>query len=237
MNEALEEQASLYALDLLEPSECTAFEAALESDPALCERVEELRELAAKFAHGAPWRQQPPELETRIRDAIRATKTVTPMPPARADSSMSWLPWALAACLALTCAFLVVDRTQTRKQLAKLEERNVFAQVQIATLASQLQTSPGATATVVWDSEKQEGVLKVTNVPPTDADKDYQLWIVDPEYKQPVDAGVFAVSNDGTIKVPFKPKEHIGQANAFAVSLEKKGGSPKAEGPMVLLGK
>ncbi len=118
-----------------------------------------------------------------------------------------------------------------------MEKRNIFAQLQIATLNSQLKTAPTATATVLWDAEKQEGVLKVANIPATDPDRDYQLWIVDPDYKQPVDGGVFSVAQDGAKRIQFEPKERVTSANAFAVSLERKGGVPKAEGPVVLAGK
>ncbi len=153
------------------------------------------------------------------------------------SSGLSWLPWALAACLTVACVVLAADRAQTKKQISVLEQRNAFAQLRIATLASKLQSAPDALATVVWDVEKQEGILKVSNIPANEADRDYQLWIVDPDYKQPVDAGTFHVAGDGTESIPFKPKARVGSADAFAVSLERKGGVPKAEGPMVLVGK
>ncbi len=235
MNEQTEEQASLYAFDLLEPAESSAFEAQLASDSELRRHVDELRELAAKFAHGAPLRQPPTYLEEKILGAIGAEKKVTPI--VRPSSGMVWFPWALAACLGVACVLLAADRAKAKKQVARLEKRNIFAQLQIATLNSQLKTAPTATATVLWDAEKQEGVLKVANVPATDPDRDYQLWIVDPEYKQPVDGGVFSVAQDGAKRIQFKPKERVTSANAFAVSLERKGGVPKAEGPMVLSGK
>lgn len=239
MNEQLEEQASLYALDLLEPAEASAFEAEVARDPELQRSVDEMRELVAMFAYDAPLRQPPAHLEAQVMDAIRAEKQSAPF-VSHAPSSASafeWLPWALAACLALACVILISDRVHTKQQIARLEKRNAFAQVQIATLASQLQNAPTATATVVWDAERQEGVLKVANVPPTDPDRDYQLWIVDPEYKQPVDAGVFSVASDGARKIQFKPRLKVTSADAFAVSLERKGGVAKAEGPMVLAGK
>lgn len=235
MNEELEELAALYAFDLLEGDERAAFETRLASEPEVRAMVDSLREAAALTAHAAEFRQPPPELEERILHAVR-------MEPVRFRSSSpssgsGWLPWAVAACLALACVVLVADRVQTKKQITALEQRNAFAQLRIATLASQLQSAPDALATVIWDAEKQEGVLKVTNIPANEEDRDYQLWIVDPNYQQPVDAGTFHVADDGTKSISFKPKTHVGAADAFAVSLERKGGVPKAEGPMVLVGK
>ena len=232
MNEELEEQASLYALDLLEGAERAAFEARLASDPQLRAQVHGLRETSAQIAHAAPPRLPSTQLEAKILKAIRAE-----VPPAHRSQSSSWLPRALAASLALACVFLVAERAKNRRQIARLEQRNAFAELRIATLASQLQSAPDAIAAVVWDGARQEGVLKVSNVPANAADRDYQLWIVDPDYKNPVDAGTFHVAKAGTADIPFKPKARVATANAFAVSLERKGGVPKAEGPMVLLGK
>lgn len=232
MNEELEEQASLYALDLLEGAEGAAFEARLASDPQLRAQVDDFRASAAQLAHTAAPRTPPAALEAKILTAIRAGASAAPRSPA-----FSWFPWALAACLALGCVFLVADRAQNKRQIARLEQRNAFAQLRIATLASQLENAPEAIAAVVWDGARQEGVLKVSNVPANAADRDYQLWIVDPDYPNPVDAGTFHVAQAGTADIPFKPKARVATANAFAVSLERKGGVPKAEGPMVLLGK
>ncbi|MGI8435528.1 MAG: anti-sigma factor [Chthoniobacterales bacterium] len=233
MNEDLEDQAALYALDLLEGDERSAFEARLGREPELSALVDALRESAASLAHTTPPRQPPPFLEEKIMAAIR---THTPHSAVRSIGS-SWLPWALAACLAIACVVLAADRAKIKNQVARLEQRNAFAQLRLATLASQLASAPNASAALVWDGSKQEGVLKVTNVPANEENRDYQLWIVDPDYKNPVDAGVFHLAQNGAKEIPFKPKEHIKSASGFAVSLERKGGVEKAEGPMVLLGK
>jgi len=74
-------------------------------------------------------------------------------------------------------------------------------------------------------------------LPRNAADRDYQLWLVDPRYKNPVDGGVFHVANDGMLSVAFHPNTPVREAQAFAISLERKGGVTKAEGPIVLLGK
>jgi anti-sigma-K factor RskA len=66
--------------------------------------------------------------------------------------------------------------------------------------------------------------------------KDYQLWLVDPQYPIPVDGGVFTVNPaTGEAHVAFKAGKPVKSVTKFAVSLERKGGVPKAEGPMVLL--
>jgi len=112
-----------------------------------------------------------------------------------------------------------------------------LADYKIATLASLLGNSPQALAVAVWNPANQEGVLTVQKLPALAADKDYQLWIIDPQYPIPVDGGVFPVDPaTGEARLVFHPNLPVKTVAKFAVSLERKGGVPKAEGPMVLIG-
>jgi anti-sigma-K factor RskA len=232
MNEQLEEQASLYVFGLLESSEAAAFERRLESDTDLRALVDHLDAAAATIAHQAPARPLPPELRTQVLSEISGRNKVMAFP-----RRSVWIPWALAACLALACAYLVAESSRLRTRVTRLEERDFLARVQIASLSSKVENAPNANAVVVWDEKKQRGILKVTQLPRNAADRDYQIWLVDPRYKDPVDGGVFHVANDGTLSVPFHPNTPVREAQAFAISIERKGGVTKAEGPIVLLGK
>lgn len=231
MKEELEEQASLYVLGLLEGGEAAAFERQMESDAALRDLVDQLDEAAASVAHHAPVRALPPKLRARVLGTVSAGK-VAAFPRQR-----SWVPWAIAAGLAIACSYLIAERMGLQNRVTQLEQRDVLAQVQIASLSSQLKSAPNANAVVVWDEKKQRGILRVTQLPRNEKNRDYQLWMVDPKYKDPVGAGTFHVSNDGTLSVPFQPDAPIREATGFAISLERKGGVTKAEGPIVLLGK
>ena len=131
---------------------------------------------------------------------------------------------------------------EARQQIAKLTDdmrrQGDLANLKITALASLLKNSPQALAVAVWDPGKQEGVLNVQNLPALAANEDYQLWVVDPQYPNPLDGGVFTVEpTSGKARLQFKTKEPVGVVNAFAVTRERKGGVPKAEGPFVLLGK
>lgn len=232
IDERTEELAALYALDLLESDEMPAFEARLANEPELRALVDQLRASAAALAHSVPSRNLPPHLESRIRQAVRESGP----PQARSFVRPSWVPWAIAAALTVACVLLVQERGRLRRDVAKLESRDALARAQIATLSSKLASAPRATAVIIWDPEKQEGVLKAINVPANARDQDYQLWVVDPQYQQPVSAGVFGVDNSGVTKISFRPQARVKSVKAFAVSLERKGGVPKAEGPMVLAG-
>ena len=76
-----------------------------------------------------------------------------------------WLPWAIAACLAVACSYLVAERMGLKSHVSDLEKRDILAQVQIASLNSKLENAPDANAVVVWDEKKQRGILKVTSCP------------------------------------------------------------------------
>ncbi|MBI2496578.1 MAG: anti-sigma factor [Opitutae bacterium] len=138
-----------------------------------------------------------------------------------------------------------------RNQLA---ERSFLAEKMIAELGGQLRHSEDLTrlkvtalaapaghpnaarAIVVWDPGQQAGLLTVEQLPANADTQDYQIWLVDPAYPDPVNGGVFHAGADGRATLGFKPDHPVTQVAEFAISLGKKGGAPKAEGPMVLRG-
>lgn len=120
-------------------------------------------------------------------------------------------------------------------ELARLTKSHEMAKVQIANLKSTVAEYQQGVAVVVWNSEKQEGILKLEKMPPVAIDKDYQLWVVDPSKKTPVNAGIVKVDAKGFAKVEFKPTVDVQQADKFALSVEKKGGVAENEGPIILL--
>ena len=79
---------------------------------------------------------------------------------------------------------------------------------------------PSSLTTVYWHTTTKDVFLAVNNLPAPAADHQYQLWaMVD---GKPVDAGVFEIKQGpGMVKMKNIPK-----AQAFAITLEKKGGSP-----------
>lgn len=119
----------------------------------------------------------------------------------------------------------------------QLRHSEDLARLKITALASLAGNTKEAQVIAVWDPEQQAGLLTMEKLPPIAATQDYQIWIVDPAYENPVNGGVFHIDAEGKVILPFKPDQPVAQAAAFAISLERKGGVPKAEGPIVLLGK
>ena len=73
--------------------------------------------------------------------------------------------------------------------------------------------------TVFWDSKTKEVYLQTNNLPAPDKNQQYQLWaLVD---GKPVDAGILDPQCTSLCKM-----KNIPRAQAFAITLEKAGGSP-----------
>jgi anti-sigma-K factor RskA len=361
-----EELASLYAFDLLEGQERDQFESALARNGELQSLVRDLKETACRLAFTAPLTTPPPDLKLRVIASASnlgrrgADNVIRP-----SASLWRFVPWAIAACLTLTSAWLGQRFASTRTELATIRSRQELAEIsfqstqqqleaerilsqrrvedserllaslnrelgtartslaerdrqladsraqaasldlqlgeariqlaslqthlndreirmatlteridalagasaeadkqlgdarqriaqlndqlrtqgdlanlKITALASMLKALPQAQAIAVWDPKKQEGILDVQKLPALAANEDYQIWVVDPQYPIPVDGGVFSVEpTSGVSRVKFTAKQPVNVINAFAVTRERKGGVPKAEGPFVLLGK
>ncbi|MBC7367799.1 MAG: anti-sigma factor [Undibacterium sp.] len=188
------------------------------------ERLIARRELADATAKAAESSGLLARLESRLTETTRA---------------------AAAASLQLASSREQIDiarrdlaaRDQTVTDLTRqLAAQGTLTDYKISTLASLLGNTPQALAVAVWNPANQEGVLTVQKLPALAADKDYQLWIVDPQYEIPVNGGVFRVDPaTGETRVNFRADQPIKSIAKFAVSLERKGGVPKAEGQMVLL--
>jgi len=126
-------------------------------------------------------------------------------------------------------AQLITEAEEMKKQDAQ-------SQLQITTLRSDVWEYRRAEMTVVWDARRKQGALLLDKMPKVEAGKDYQLWIADPKQPEPVSAGVVSVDDKGAAKTAFKPAADVGGTVKFMISVEKKGGAEKKEGPVVLTG-
>jgi anti-sigma-K factor RskA len=101
-----------------------------------------------------------------------------------------------------------------------------------------LDPSPDGYGKILWDTENQQAVLQLANIPAPPADKDYQLWLIKDD-QSPISAGVFNFeesSDELFFKVEQLNESPSPEQNVFAVTLEPKGGVPQPTGSMFLLG-
>ncbi len=80
-------------------------------------------------------------------------------------------------------------------------------------------TSPGSLAVVFWNKNTSEVFIDAGNLPQAPDGMQYQLWAL--KDGQPIDAGVFETDN----KAGLQKVKSIEMAQAYAVTLEKRGGS------------
>jgi anti-sigma-K factor RskA len=200
-------------------------------------------------AHARATAIAPPEaLKPRLMAAINSEKAAPVVPITMANNTqiVSFRRWRIAAAAAviLLVASLAINAyfanrisnlsRQQNELLTKTQQLEQRA-AEVADVAKMMADStmfkvmmksvpqqPPMLATVLWDTKTKDVYLFCNNMPQPAADKQYQLWaIVD---GQPVDAGVLEMTREGTLRA-VKMK-NIPRAQAFAITLEKRGGSP-----------
>lgn len=188
---------------------------------------------------GAP-AVNPPSPIRKVEAVTQPPRAVGAAPATGRTSPAGYLGWALAAMLAVA---LVVVRTG-----APVAPDDAAARASLVSEAADAITLPwapptvpgyeGVTGDVVWSQSKQQGYLRLANMPVNDpARVQYQLWIVDPDRdsKHPVDGGVFNVSSTGEVVIPIQAKLQIRSPRAFAITAEQPGGVVVSAGPLLVV--
>jgi anti-sigma-K factor RskA len=231
----LQDQAALYALGGLEADERARFEDAMDENAELRAMVREMREASAELVWSVPLSQPPAQLKQRVLREVALEKQSS----ARRNSgsrAFNWIPWAIAALLLVFCGMLALDRARLQRQLAALHRVDPLAQATLITLASPSGEFGEARVIVAWQPDQQSGVITINHLRLPGQGRDYQLWAVDANHKDPISAGLIHLDPNGTARIRFKPTERAAQVKAFAISLEREGGVPKREGPIILIG-
>ncbi|MFL6214967.1 MAG: anti-sigma factor domain-containing protein [Blastocatellia bacterium] len=287
--EESQESAALYALGTLSRHEARAFEVHLRQGCEVCER--ELREFTAvvdALSAGAPETAPPAYLRdllgARIEkesslpvSANRSEAQVYPFPGRTTDRALAtptlesrstlwtgWLPWAVAACLLIACAYSFInwrtdhrrlqavtgEQTNTTQQVEDLREQ--LAQQDALTIELQqinavlnspqrsvialagLEAAPNASANIYWDHQQNRWVVSAS-LPPAPAGKVYQLWMVTTDAK--ISAGLIEPNPRGHGFVVVNVPANVGQMQAAAITLEPQGGSPQPTMPIYVMGK
>jgi len=189
-------------------------------------------------------------IEDEVKSVENTKGKIITMQEPVVQKGSSWRQLA-AACIALllVSSFVLYNFYSTnnnlKEEVAELKgankemiENNKQLSDEIATASKQMQifnnpsitkvamkgqaVSPNSLATIYWDKNSREVYLSVNALPAPPQGKQYQLWgIVN---GAPVDLGVFDITDADTIKL--QTMKQVDNAAAFAVTLEKVGGSP-----------
>lgn len=141
-----------------------------------------------------------------------------------------------------------VSGLQSRIERQEEDLASLERQVRDATTSIQMVSAPGisvvdlagqgdlasASARVFWDARQGTWRLYSANLPPPQAGRTYQLWVITADQK--ISAGVFdaaaPIPAAGIVEVP-----EGAQAVAAAITDEPAGGMPQPTGSILLLGK
>ncbi|MBD2701833.1 anti-sigma factor [Spirosoma sp. BT702] len=174
---------------------------------------------------------------------------VRPLPVDRPFISSFRATWIVAASvglfLLLFSLFLLSELRTNQKTLASMRESNTKLQGDIQELREEQsqndqmlallrqpgtrtialrgnEKAPDGNMLVFWNRQTHEVAIQVQSLPTLPPDKQYQLWSL--VGGKPVDAGVFDPTNGNQLLQRLN--RSITQADAFAVTVEKRGGSP-----------
>ncbi|GAB3959193.1 hypothetical protein GCM10028805_54850 [Spirosoma harenae] len=171
---------------------------------------------------------------------------VRPLPVDGPTYRVTWIVAASMGLLLLLFSFYLLSELRTnQKTLAAARTSNESLQADIRQLKdSQTRTNqtlallhqpglrtvelkgnekaPQGDLLVFWNTATHQVAIDVRSLPALPADKQYQLWsMVD---GKPVDAGVFDATNGN--ELVQRLNRTVLRADAFAVTVEKRGGSP-----------
>jgi anti-sigma-K factor RskA len=237
-----------YVLDALPADERARVAADVARHPELAAELAAIE--AAMHSYAAAHAKEPPaQLREQIWDAVNETTKIIPLtPPARPVRTISW-SYAAAWLLLLGSVILNIDqyyknRDHKEEQLAMQQQMTRMQQKQEA-MAGQMKTyqdqlsymadpemntvvmrSPKGDpmyGRVYWKKATGDVYLSLHGLPVPPQGKQYQLWVI--KDGKPVDMGV--ISNDmvGKETIALMTQKMTG-GQAFAISLEKEGGSP-----------
>jgi len=186
--------------------------------------------------------------------------------PARSARSVRrWVPLAAAAVLALVAVWGLVRQASMGAEIERLrgESRQLAARAEaLERLAAQAQaesqrlartlsiiaapgvesvrlagmgTSHSAAGRTYVNVADRKAVFYAFGLPALGPDKTYQLWYLD-EQDHPTSAGVFEVDARGKAALVVDQSLPVERIQAWAVTIEPRGGRAQPTGPMALAG-
>jgi hypothetical protein len=188
--------------------------------------------------------------ESRPASSVSAVPVV--VPPTRSQTKAAWIPWAIAAALAIGTAWLGTRVNTLHEELrrqslevARSTEENVHSQrvlkllmapsAQRVTLkASKTPAEPSGHA--IYLAERGELIFQGNNLKSLPEGKTYELWLIPTNGNAPIPAGLFRPDKSGDASVMLPPLPAGVPAKAFGITIEKAEGASTPTAPIVLSG-
>jgi len=243
-----------YILGLASPEEAGILECVMKNSAEVRTAYEEAQKTMEDLAT-AQAVMPPKDLETKIWAKIQeeqATANIKPLISGKPETesgkitqkiypnkAINWQKYAVAASVLFLVSiagnlFWINDISKNKKEIAQLQTQKKSQDLALKTSQEKLailtnpniitvplkgvEKHPDSKAMVYWDSNSKDVYLNAENLPEAPEGMQYQLWaLVD---GKPISAGMY--SSDKNTKEILA---NIPKAQAFAITLEKQGGS------------
>ncbi|MEO5967111.1 MAG: anti-sigma factor [Ferruginibacter sp.] len=235
----------LYALGVASAEEVMVVESYINKYPDLKEELYSIEETMEQYALGnsvEPSSGLKDNIFNSINDFSETKINVMPISPARIFQIPPFFKMMAAVVIALLVVSVILtwnyynkfQNTQNELNLAyekidKQEKNNQAMASDMDVITNKYSQpvvlkgtpkSPESIAKIFWMKNSGDVFIDASNLPQTPDNKQYKLWaIVD---GKPVDAGMIETKKG---KYYIQKMKSFGQAQAFAITLEKSGGS------------
>ncbi len=235
-----------YLMGELDEEEMKRVDHLIESYPELSDELEQLRNSINQFAKASGKvldKRMLDQVYKEIGDSSKSTVDFHAQEPLHVTKSKKIPVWSIAASFLLLVSLsfniyfmsrlqtLVSEKDLLAGQAETTSQKLEYANLRIAHFLNEdnihvrmdgLEISPESFANVFWNKKTNAVFISVDNLPQPPHGHQYQLWAIK-EGQPPIDAGIFDHNN-----LIQELKVIRGDVQAFAVTLEKEGGTPNA---------
>jgi anti-sigma-K factor RskA len=260
MDPRIEELLPFYALDALNDEERELVESYLAEHPEAREQMNDLHSGVSALPYGIPPVEPPRHVKESLMRRVNAdaqarvhsSVQTAPEPTRR-------LPWfenlfrvvSLGAAVAAIIWVIGLNRqvSHLQNEIAGLHDTLAAQSNSLEQIIANLPKSPPsnvitislkgtdvqphAHGQLIADPKEQSAVLIVAGLPRLEANKTYQVWLIDGD--KPVSAGLLTVDENGQGVVIVTSDEAISTFKSLGISVEPEGGSPQPTGEIVVL--
>lgn len=254
-HEQFADDLALYALDELTGGERRELEQHVEACPTCRRELQMLRGDLGLLGLASSGPQPPSRSKERLMRAIAAEPrgiSLAKVTAVRERSFWATLVPAVAALALLVVTFgLLRNNSQLKDRIADLRNRNQQQNAELARVNEEIRLlfSPDAiyvslkpqkaprqpSGTAIFSPSQKRIMFMASNFAPVPAGKAYELWII-PTAGAPIPAGVFKPDHHGNAMMVGQEMPEGVEAKAFAITIEKEGGSDQPTSPILLTG-